>query len=56
MSGIASHPSGDHLLLTFGVNDCEAKMGLVELQQIGQMLRALPGEESALCRPGRPAA
>ena len=52
VSGMALHPDGKKLLLTFGVNDCEAKMGLVALSQIKQMLQPLPGvAEGSVCRP-----
>lgn len=44
--------SGGKLLLAFGVNDCEAKAGVVDLGRVGKMLRALPGEEREACLPG----
>jgi hypothetical protein len=50
VSGMVVDAPGEKLLLTFGVNDCEAKFGTVPLRQVGRMLSALPGE--AVCRPG----
>lgn len=53
---VADDASGiSKLLLTFGVNDCEAKLGHIRLAQVGRMLRALPGE--TVCQPhsARPA-
>jgi len=53
---VADDASGiSKLLLTFGVNDCEAKLGHIPLAQVGRMLRALPGE--TVCQPhsARPA-
>ena len=49
VSGMVADASGEKLLLAFGVNDCEAKLGHVMLPQVGRMLHALPGE--SVCRP-----
>ena len=49
VSGMVADASGEKLLLTFGVNDCEAKFGHVALPRVGRMLHALPGE--SVCRP-----
>ena len=52
ISGIEHFGAGrDRLLLAFGVNDCEAKVGVVALRRIAQMLRAMPGEEAEACLP-----
>ena len=52
ISGIEHFGAGrDRLLLTFGVNDCEAKVGVVALRRIVHMLRAMPGEEAEACLP-----
>ena len=49
VSSLARDPLGDSLILALGVNDCEAKIIRVPLEQVGRMLRTLPGEMS--CRP-----
>lgn len=52
VSGMALHPDGKRVLLTFGVNDCEAKMGLIALSHIKRILQPLPGvTEGSVCRP-----
>ena len=51
ISGMAVDPAGEKLLLTFGVNDCEAKFGAVPLRQVGRMLSALPGDTASVCQP-----
>ena len=41
----ARKPSeGDALLLAYGVNDCEARVGRIPLGKVWQMLKPLPGE------------
>lgn len=54
VSGVAPFgpATSGKLLLAFGVNDCEAKAGVVALARVGAMLSALPGEATELCRVG----
>ena len=54
VSGVAPFgaSASGKLLLAFGVNDCEAKAGVVALARVGAMLSVLPGEEAELCRLG----
>ena len=57
LSGIALMANGStlgssteeaHLLVSFGVNDCEAKVGRLPLRRLWEMLRPLPGT-AAVC-------
>ena len=45
-----SHGRSGNLLLTYGVNDCEAKLARMPLDDVMRMLRPLKGE-SAACVP-----
>jgi hypothetical protein len=52
ISGIEHFDAGrDRLLLAFGVNYCEAKVGVVALRRIVHMLHTMPGEEAEVCLP-----
>ena len=35
--------NGSRLVLSFGVNDCEAKLGLISLPRVWRLLQPLPG-------------
>jgi len=50
VSGLAHYPPGqeaDQLLLSFGINDCEAKVAHMPLAHVWAMLRPLAGESGA---------
>ena len=47
VSGMVVDAPGEKLLLTFGVNDCEAKVAKLSLESVWRMLDPLPGR--ALC-------
>ena len=38
--------NGSRLVLSFGVNDCEARLGLVPMQRVWKLLQPLPPAES----------
>ena len=38
--------NGSRLVLSFGVNDCEAKLGLVPMQRVWKLLQPLPPAEA----------
>mmetsp|Transcript_22975 Transcript_22975/g.52579 ORF Transcript_22975/g.52579 Transcript_22975/m.52579 type:complete len:222 (+) Transcript_22975:1-666(+) len=44
ISSIALTLAGDKLILAYGVNDCEAKIGLLPVDRVWEMLKPLPLE------------
>ena len=53
VSGLALDPEGD-FVLSFGVNDCEAKVGVVGRERVWRSLRPMPSvaQEYAHCWDG----
>ena len=49
--GAARAGTSTALLLAYGVNDCEARVGRIALAELWRMLRPLPGAEKELCLP-----
>jgi len=43
ISGTTLNPSADMLVLSYGINDCEAKLGSLPLEAVWRILEALPG-------------
>ena len=43
VSGLAVAPGGSTLLLSYGVNDCEAKVSKMPLERVWRMLQPLRG-------------
>ena len=48
--GVPGDANGDTLLLAYGLNDCEARVGRIGLDRVWRMLQPLPGA-SAVCEP-----
>ena len=38
-------PAGERLLMSYGINDCEAKLAKMPMDKVWAMLRPLKGEE-----------
>ena len=53
-AGARGDDAGDagQLLLSYGINDCEAKLARMPLREVRRMLRPLAGE-SSVCVPVR---
>ena len=43
VAGLAVEPGGRHLLLSYGVNDCSARVGHIGLERVLGMLRYADG-------------